>query len=377
MKKSIMRLALALALFTIVVGTARLLAYGEAGPLRLAQYGYFMVNTKITPDNNVTEQMFVEFMIPQQQRYQYPVVLVHGGGGQGTDWMSTVDGRDGWVNYFVNAGFAVYWIDRPGSARSISNSTYGRGMLAGPRPANGPIGNATSKNWPGAPMIYKADGTPDIEGWRTKNASNPMIAAWGATSPTTPFASNEISVAAQAALLEKIGPAIVLTHSAGGTTAAGASLVAAAKGKLIGLLAFESGGANPYGNVILEGAKWSNGAPGDSARAERKIATGMCSLQTAQQKSQNLTFDNVRVAYLYSNRIQDENVLNTVSCLAEQSREAGVETIGVWMPEHRGGEGTGHFVMSELVNGDVAKNIVVPMLAWLEGQALPRGFKTH
>jgi hypothetical protein len=104
----------------------------------------------------------------------------------------------------------------------------------------------------------------------------------------------------------------------------------------------------------------------------------MCSLQTAPQKSRNLTFaGKVRVAYLYSNRIQDENVVNTVSCLAEQSREAGVETIGVYMPDHRSGEGTGHFVMSELVNGDVARNIVIPTLAWLQGQALPRGFKTH
>ena len=377
MKKSIIRLAVALALLTIALGATRVMAWGEAGPLRIAQYGYFMVNTKITPENNVTEQMFVEFMIPEQRRFRYPVVLVHGGGGQGTDWMSTVDGRDGWVNYFVNAGFAVYWVDRPGSARSISNTTYGRGMLAGPRPANGAIGNATSKNWPGAPMIYKADGTPDVEGWRTKNASNPMVAAWGATSPTTPFASNEISVAAQVALLEKIGPAVVFTHSAGGTTAAGSSLKAAAKGLVVGLLAFESGGADPYGNVMQNGAQWSSGAPADSARADRHIASGTCSMQTAEQKSKNMTFAKVRVAYLYSNRIQDQNVLNTVSCLAEQSREAGVETIGVYMPDHKGGEGTGHFVMSELVNGDVAKNILIPTLAWLQGQQLPRGFKTH
>ena len=375
MKRRIIRLALAL--LTMAVGATRVMAWGEAGPLRLAQYGYFMVNTKITPDNTVTEQMFVEFMIPEQRRYRYPVVLVHGGGGQATDWMSTVDGRDGWVNYFVNAGLAVYWIDRPGSARSISNTTYGRGVLAGPRAANGPVRNATSTNWPGAPMIYKADGTPDVEGWRTKNASNPTVAAWAATSPTMPFARNEISIAAQVALLEKIGSAVVFTHSAGGTTATGSSLQVAAKKLVVGLLAFESGGANPYGNVMLNGARWSNGAPADAARADHQIATGNCSLQTAQQKSRNLTFADVRVAYLYSNRLQDQNVLNTVACLAEQSREAGVETIGVYMPNHPSGEGTGHFVMSETVNGEVAKNIVIPTLAWLQGEQLPSGFKTH
>src|SRR5690606_37261411 len=98
------------------------LAFGESGPLHLAEYGYFLVNvTPTTADDGtvtVSDAMFVEFMIPAEQRYPHPVILVHGGGGQGTDWISTVDGRDGWVNYLVNAGFAVYWIDRPGAGRS-------------------------------------------------------------------------------------------------------------------------------------------------------------------------------------------------------------------------------------------------------------------
>ena len=33
--------------------------------------------------------------------------LVHGGGGQGTDWTGTPDGRPGWAQRFVEAGFAV------------------------------------------------------------------------------------------------------------------------------------------------------------------------------------------------------------------------------------------------------------------------------
>src|SRR5215813_8069125 len=39
------------------------------------------------------KQMYVEYQIPARVRHPYPIVLVHGGGGQGLDWMATPDGR--------------------------------------------------------------------------------------------------------------------------------------------------------------------------------------------------------------------------------------------------------------------------------------------
>ena len=44
-----------------------------------------------------------------------------------------------------------------------------------------------------------------IEAWQQANLRNPGIVAWAATSPRTPFASNDISIEAQAALLDRIG----------------------------------------------------------------------------------------------------------------------------------------------------------------------------
>ena len=61
------------------------------------------------------QQMYVEYMIPAQVRHPFPVVLVHGGGGQGTDWMGTPDGRPGWFQYLVQEGYKVYVVDRPGT----------------------------------------------------------------------------------------------------------------------------------------------------------------------------------------------------------------------------------------------------------------------
>lgn len=371
-------LALCAAIWIAAPGAApTTYAFGEAGPLRLAQVGNFMINAQVTEDGGITDQMYVEFMIPENQVYPYPVVLVHGGGGQGTDWKSTVDGRDGWANYLVNAGFAVYIIDRPGSARSIGNNTYRNGELGGPATTGGVLNLATSANWPDAPMTWHDDGSPNIEAWQEANRLNPTIIAWAATSPRTPFASNEVSIEAQAALLERIGPAVVFTHSAGGTTAMGSTLKAAAGGNVMGVLSFESGGAHVYSNQSVENGEWSNGAPGEDALSEQSIPTGTCELQTASQKSHNTTLADVRMAFLNSARFTAPDSRNLAECAATQAREAGVDAIGVYMPDHEGGEGSGHFAMSETVNGEIAVNILVPTLAWLQGEDLPSGFQSY
>ena len=352
-------------------------AFGEAGPVRLAQFGNFIINAHVKDDGGITDQMYVDFMIPENRVYQYPVVLVHGGGGQSTDWRATVDGRDGWVNYLLNAGFALYIVDRPGTGRSMSNNTYGNGMLAAPGNTRGIVNLATSTNWPGAPMMRKPDGSPDIEAWQTANMKNPGIVAWAATSPRTPFASNDISIDAQAALLERIGPAIVFVHAGGGATAMGGALKAAAGNKLIGLLALEANGAHVYEEESLKRGQWSNGAPTKAALSEQTIATGKCSLQTAPEKSKLVTMAKVKMALMYSARLGIADSRNVVACAAQQARESGITAIGIHMPDHPGGAGTGHFAMSETVSGQVVKNIVIPTLAWLEGKDLPKGFKTY
>ena len=59
-------------------------------------------------------QMFVEHWIPTVVRHPYSIVLVHGGYGQASDWMSTPDGRPGWASLFLEQGYKVYVVDRPG-----------------------------------------------------------------------------------------------------------------------------------------------------------------------------------------------------------------------------------------------------------------------
>ena len=62
--------------------------------------------------------MFVQWEAPEEVTQPYPVVLIHGGGGQGTDWLGTPDGRPGWATFLLQEGYAVYVVDRPGHGRS-------------------------------------------------------------------------------------------------------------------------------------------------------------------------------------------------------------------------------------------------------------------
>src|SRR6202047_967034 len=63
-------------------------------------------------------QGYVEYMIPAPRSQPYPIVMVHGGGQTGTNFTGTPDGREGWAQYFVRRGYAVYVVDQPGRARS-------------------------------------------------------------------------------------------------------------------------------------------------------------------------------------------------------------------------------------------------------------------
>ena len=97
-------------------------AAAALAPLDLAEWSYFFVGVEraeLARGSFVNgKQMYVESFIPAQVRHPYPMVLVHGGGGQGLDWMGTPDGRRGWAQILLEEGYKVYVVDRPGHGRS-------------------------------------------------------------------------------------------------------------------------------------------------------------------------------------------------------------------------------------------------------------------
>src|SRR6267142_4400847 len=91
------------------------------GPLVLAKSSYFFVGGKLDPAVEGTApvgHVYVEYMIPQRLRHRTPIVMVHGGSQSGTNFTGTPDGREGWAQYFVRRGYAVYVVDQVARGRS-------------------------------------------------------------------------------------------------------------------------------------------------------------------------------------------------------------------------------------------------------------------
>ncbi len=190
---------------------------GKKHPMSLAAQGFFWTGyeTVETPAGPALRgQMYVEYWIPQDLKHALPIVMIHGGGGQGTDFLRTADGREGWVHWFVRNGYAVYVVDRPCHGRSSFHPDVQGAMTplmpSGfferffTRPATFP------DNWPQAKLHDKWPGS----GAFGDEAFDSFIASGGPT--LADIELNHLDCQrAGASLLDKIGPAILLTHSAG------------------------------------------------------------------------------------------------------------------------------------------------------------------
>src|ERR1700681_3370360 len=107
-------------------------------------------------------QMYVESQIPKNLRHPYPVVMIHGAGQTGTNFMATPDDRPGWGQFFLANGYAVYIVDQTGRGRSVYTTE-----LYGPtRPAfdvDGRIRNWSAqqefKSYPNAQLHTQWPGT--------------------------------------------------------------------------------------------------------------------------------------------------------------------------------------------------------------------------
>jgi pimeloyl-ACP methyl ester carboxylesterase len=180
----------------------------ESTALKLADQGCFWVGVKrkAMPYGTIAQgQMFVQYMIPAERRYKYPVVMVHGGGGQGTHMMG-IGGRPGWTHYFVQAGYSVYWLDRPSYGRSPYHpDALGPSHMPNVPPYEGLITSTAVFNtaqWPGPGGMND----PVIDQFMACEQGNVSDEAF----------HSELVWPGGAELLERIGPSILLTHAFGG-----------------------------------------------------------------------------------------------------------------------------------------------------------------
>jgi pimeloyl-ACP methyl ester carboxylesterase len=204
------------ALFLGSVITASPALAQDRGPLVLAKSSYFFVGGHIdgsVEGSPMVGHMYVEYMIPQRLRHPVPVVMVHGGSQTGTNFTGTPDGREGWAQFFVRRGYAVYVVDQVARGRSA----YWSDVFGKLPPAR--LGFTEQRfvaperkpMWPQAHLHTQFPGT----GEPGDPHFDQFYASQFPSIPSFPQ-QQELNRNALVALLDKIGPAVLLTHSQSG-----------------------------------------------------------------------------------------------------------------------------------------------------------------
>lgn len=208
-------------LFTIfllisVVASAQTGGRRNLPPLQIKEQGSFAVGGTVinnpgkfdpyrpTPGGQTLhgDHAYVFYQLPVKAR-QLPLVMWHGFGQFSKTWETTPDGREGYQNIFLRRGFGVYIIDQP------RRGNAGRGtqpMTITPTPdEQGWFGTFRLGIWP--------DFFPGVQFSRDPEALNQYFRSM---TPDTGPIDIEVNTRAVAALFDKIGPGILVTHSHSG-----------------------------------------------------------------------------------------------------------------------------------------------------------------
>ena len=214
-------------------------------PLTLADQGYFFVNgqyieveTDEGTEQIMARQMYVSYKIPKRVRQRYPIVMIHGGGQTGTNFEGTPDGREGWADFFVARGYKVYVVDQPGRGRSAYHpDVYGPTRRSSTERVEERFTAPADFNlWPQARLHTQWPGSGRVGDPFFDQFYASQVESIGDDTLT-----QRLNQEAGAALLDSIGPAILLTHSQSGPFG---WLIADARPNLVkGIVALEPSGS--------------------------------------------------------------------------------------------------------------------------------------
>jgi hypothetical protein len=148
------------------------------------------------------DHAYAFYQIPANAR-KYPIVMWHGAGQFSRTWETTADGREGFQNLFLRRRFSVYVIDQP------RRGDAGRSLV-----------EATLKPTPDEQLWFnqfRIGVWPDyFEGGQFPKGAATLEQFFRSMTPNTgPFDMNVVSDGV-AAVFDRIGPAILFTHSQGG-----------------------------------------------------------------------------------------------------------------------------------------------------------------
>ncbi len=204
-------------------------ATANAQPLTIESQGSFFIGghdvksdalstlPAYAPAGTITVgQMYVHYQVPAGAK-GLPVTLIHGCCLSGKTWETTPDGRMGWDEYFVRAGFPTYVIDQVARGRSaIDPSPFNHVKTGKVPPADTPpiFSAGHEAAWaifrfgPEYPKVFDGMQFPlqaQDEFWKQ------MVADWNAT-----FPAPNPTVPALSQLAQKLAGTILISHSQSG-----------------------------------------------------------------------------------------------------------------------------------------------------------------
>jgi len=334
----------------------------------VGQRGYFYVGGKYVGEPGkeiMAGQVYVEVLAPKDVRRPYSLVLIHGAGQTATNWMGTPDGRKGWAEYFVEQGYVVYMLEQPSRGRSAWHPGDGpTRMFTAQQEEFQFTANAVKGTWPQAKKHTQWPGDGAGKGQK----GDPIFDAFYATQVETLIPVEETQRRnrdAGAALLDKIGPAIVLTHSQSGTYG---WLIADARPALVkAVIAIEPSGP-PFEATIIATGKARAWGPTDlpltydppvkeasELAVEREAKPDapdlfVCWMQKAPAR-QLVNLKSIPAMVMAAeasyHQVYDH-------CTAKYLAQAGVKTEYIRLQD-KGIRGNGHMVMIEKNNLDIAR----------------------
>jgi pimeloyl-ACP methyl ester carboxylesterase len=306
-------------------------------------------------------QMYVERLQPRQVKQRYPLVLIHGAAQTATNWLSTPDGRKGWADYFVEQGYVVYMVDQPARGRSAWHPDHNGGLRMYTVQQLEKLFTAAKElgDWPQAKLHTQWPGSG--------RKGDPVFDAFYATqveSLSSDVETQTLTQKAGAALLDKIGPAILLTHSQSGLLG---WVIAEARPQLVkGIVALEPSGppfhnaapgdpkARPYGITDLPvtyDPPVSEAAQIKTKRQDKADAEGLITCTLQEEPARKLVnFAKIPVMIGVS---ESSYHAPYDHCTAKYMKQAGVPVEFIRMQD-KGQRGNGHMMMIEKNNLAIA-----------------------
>jgi pimeloyl-ACP methyl ester carboxylesterase len=188
----------------------------KVGTLAIKKQGYFYTAGEYADPvvkDHMVGHMYVEYQIPEKLTSRYPIVMVHGGSQLGVNFTGTPDDRQGWRDYFLSKGWAVYVVDQVGRGRSSYTEEYGpRGTYTAASRETAFTAIEIANQWPESQLHTQWPGT----GLRGDPAFDQFMMQQDPGMAQNRGPQEILTDKGLVALLDKIGPAVLMTHSQSG-----------------------------------------------------------------------------------------------------------------------------------------------------------------